>query len=142
MLPPAVAALQFGVVGSTALYTDRYELTMLSSALRDGSAHRRCVFEAFTRRLPEGRRYGVVAGFASTSNRAAGQRYGVPTTGTAAHAFILLHETEAAAFRGQLAALGPATTLLVDTYDIAAGIRAAVEAAGPRLGAIRIDSGD
>src|SRR5205823_13264418 len=59
---PGVAALQFGLVGSTALYTDRYELTMLSTALRDGSAHRRCVFEAFTRRLPEGRRYGVVAG--------------------------------------------------------------------------------
>jgi len=255
-------------MGSTALFTDRYELTMLSSALRDGSASRRCVFEVFARRLPEGRRYGVVAGtarlldaieafrfeadeldflasagvidadtgrwladyrfggnidgypegelyfpgspvltvegsfaeavvletlslsvlnhdsavasaaarmvtaagdrpviemgsrrtheeaalaaaraaylagFASTSNLAAGLRHGVPTAGTAAHAFILLHETEAAAFRGQVAALGPQTTLLVDTYDIAQGIRAAVDAAGPSLGAVRIDSGD
>jgi len=255
-------------MGSTALFTDRYELTMLSSALRDGSASRRCVFEVFARRLPEGRRYGVVAGtarlldaiegfrlepdeldflasagvidadtgrwladyrfggnidgypegelyfpgspvltvegsfaeavvletlslsvlnhdsavasaatrmvtaagdrpviemggrrtheeaavaaaraaylagFASTSNLAAGLRYGVPTAGTAAHAFILLHETEAAAFRGQVATLGPQTTLLVDTYDIAQGIRAAVDAAGPSLGAVRIDSGD
>jgi len=255
-------------VGSTALYTDRYELTMLSSALRDGSAQRRCVFEVFARRLPEGRRYGVVAGtgrlldaiesfrfdaeeldflartgaidadtrdwladyrfggdvegypegelyfpgspvltvagsfaeavvletlalsvlnhdcavasaaarmvtaagdrpviemgsrrtheesavaaaraaylagFASTSNLAAGQRYGVPTAGTAAHAFILLHESEEAAFRAQVAALGRGTTLLVDTYDIAPGIRTAVEVAGPELGAIRIDSGD
>src|SRR3954465_14541758 len=47
---------------TTALLTDRYELTMLGSALRDGTAERRCVFEAFARRLPDGRRYGVVAG--------------------------------------------------------------------------------
>lgn len=47
---------------STALFTDRYELTMLQAALRSGKAHRRCVFEVFTRQLPAGRRYGVVAG--------------------------------------------------------------------------------
>jgi nicotinate phosphoribosyltransferase len=44
------------------LLTDRYELTMLSAALRDGTAHRRSTFELFARRLPDGRRYGVVAG--------------------------------------------------------------------------------
>jgi nicotinate phosphoribosyltransferase len=44
------------------LLTDRYELTMLSAALRDGTAHRRSVFELFARKLPDGRRYGVVAG--------------------------------------------------------------------------------
>ena len=49
-------------MGSIALFTDRYELTMLASALRDGSHRRQCVFELFARRLPEGRRYGVVAG--------------------------------------------------------------------------------
>ena len=47
---------------STALHTDRYELTMLDAALRDGTAHRRCVFELFGRRLSGGRRFGVVAG--------------------------------------------------------------------------------
>ena len=254
-------------MSSTALLTDRYELTMLASALRDGSAGRQCVFELFTRRLPDGRRYGVVAGtgrllealeafrfgpdelaaleragldgallealagwrftgdvdgypegelffpgspvltvtssfgeavlletlalsifnhdsavasaaarmvvaagdrpliemgsrrtheqaavgaaraaylagFASTSNLEAGRRYGIPTSGTAAHAFTLLHDSEAAAFQAQLATLGVGTTLLVDTYDIAQGIRAAVEVAGPELGAVRIDSGD
>jgi nicotinate phosphoribosyltransferase len=46
----------------TALLTDKYELTMLSAALRDGTAHRRTTFEVFARRLPDGRRYGVVAG--------------------------------------------------------------------------------
>jgi nicotinate phosphoribosyltransferase len=66
----------------------------------------------------------------------------VPTAGTAAHAFTLLHDDERAAFEAQVAALGPQTTLLVDTYDITHGIDLAVEVAGPSLGAIRIDSGD
>lgn len=252
----------------TGLLTDHYELTMLRAALRDGTAHLPCVFEAFARRLPDGRRYGVVAGtgrlleaiqafrydsdvlahlvreevldedtcaylegyrfsghisgyaegetyfpgspvltvestfaeavlletltlsvlnhdsavasaaarvasaagdrpciemgsrrtheaaavasaraaylagFASTSNLAAGHRYGVPTTGTAAHSWTLLHEKEADAFRAQVDALGTSTTLLVDTYDITAGVRTAIEVAGPGLGAVRIDSGD
>jgi nicotinate phosphoribosyltransferase len=253
---------------STALLTDRYELTMLGSALRDGTAQRNCVFEVFARRLPDGRRYGVVAGtarlldaiaeftfddavlellrrdsviddttadylagyrfrgdvdgypegelyfpyspvltvegtfaeavvletlalsvlnhdtavasaaarmvtaaagrpiiemggrrtheqaavaaaraaylagFASTSNLEAARRYGLPTAGTAAHAFTLLHDDERAAFTAQVEALGPGTTLLVDTYDITRGIDLAVDVAGPSLGAIRIDSGD
>ncbi|MEV4413905.1 nicotinate phosphoribosyltransferase [Catellatospora sp. NPDC049609] len=254
--------------GAPALLTDHYELTMISAALRDGSAHRRSVFEVFARRLPQGRRYGVVAGtgrlleqlaaftfhpdevdflrrtgvvdeptaqwladyrfsgdldgyaegelffpnspiltvsgtfaecviletlilsvlnhdcaiaaaaarmvtaargrpliemgsrraheeaavasaraaylagFASTSNLAAGMRYGIPTAGTAAHAFTLLHDDEKAAFGSQVAALGEQTTLLVDTYDISQGIRNAIAVAGPGLRAVRIDSGD
>src|SRR5690349_24930917 len=46
----------------TSLFTDQYELTMVAAALADGTAGRRCTFEVFARRLPEGRRYGVVAG--------------------------------------------------------------------------------
>ncbi|HEY1487533.1 MAG TPA: nicotinate phosphoribosyltransferase [Micromonosporaceae bacterium] len=252
----------------TPLMTDHYELTMVNAALRDGSARRPCVFEVFARRLPTGRRYGVVAGtgrlidtladfrfgaddiaflleakvvddataawladyrfsgdisgyaegelffpgspiltvsggfaecvvletlilsifnfdcaiaaaaarmvtaargrpliemgsrranesaavagaraaylagFASTSNLAAGRAYGIPTTGTAAHAFTLLHTDETTAFAAQVAALGKQTTLLVDTYDISQGIRNAIAVAGPDLQAIRIDSGD
>ena len=251
-----------------ALLTDRYELTMLAAALADGTADRDCVFEVFARRLPHGRRYGVVAGtgrflealagfrfgddelaalqeqgltdpalldwladvsftgdvegyaegelyfpgspvltvratfgqavlletlvlsilnhdsaiasaaarmigaaggrpciemgsrrtheeaavaaaraawltgFASTSNLAAGARYGVPTAGTSAHAFTLLHDDEASAFRAQVDALGVGTTLLVDTYDTMQGIRTAIEVAGTGLGAVRLDSGD
>ncbi|GIE81399.1 nicotinate phosphoribosyltransferase [Actinoplanes philippinensis] len=251
-----------------ALMTDQYELTMVSAALRDGTADRHCVFEVFARRLPTGRRYGVVAGtgrlielirdfrfepgeieflrsagivddaaatwlsgyrfsgeiegygegelffpgspiltvtgkfaecvvletlilsvlnhdcaiaaaaarmvtaargrpiiemgsrrthehaavaaaraaylagFASTSNLAAGRAYGIPTTGTSAHAFTLLHDDEPAAFASQVAALGKNTTLLVDTYDISQGIRNAIAVAGPDLRAVRIDSGD
>ena len=87
-------------------------------------------------------RAAFIAGFASTSNLAAGDRWGVPTTGTAAHAFTLVHDDEEAAFRAQVAGLGRSTTLLVDTYDVLEGIRRAVEIAGPELGAIRLDSGD
>jgi nicotinate phosphoribosyltransferase len=87
-------------------------------------------------------RAAYIAGFSTTSNLAAGARYGVPTTGTAAHAFTLVHHDERAAFAAQVEALGQGTTLLVDTYDVERGIRLAVEVAGPDLGAIRLDSGD
>jgi nicotinate phosphoribosyltransferase len=251
---------------STALLTDHYELTMLQAALRSGTAHRRAVFELFPRRLPEGRRYGVVAGvgraldaieafrfdasvlealtdvvdaptrewlasyrfsgdvwgyaegeayfphspvlivestfaeavlletvllsiynhdsaiaaaasrmtlvagdrpciemgsrrtheeaavaaaraayvagFTASSNLAARHRYGVPSTGTSAHSFTLLHDSEADAFRAQVDSLGAGTTLLVDTYDIAEAVALGVSVAGPSLGAVRIDSGD
>lgn len=253
---------------STALLTDRYELTMLDAALRDGTAQLPTVFEVFARRLPDGRRYGVVAGlgrlldviarfrftpdvlawlddagvvsaatltwlehhrfrgdvvgyregelylpespvltvrgtfaeaviletvvlsvlnhdsaiasaaarmvtaagdrplmefggrraheaaavtaaraayvagFAGTSNLEAGRRYGIPTMGTSAHAFTLVHTDEQAAFASQIAALGSTTTLLVDTYDTFDGLDRAVAAGGTDLGAIRIDSGD
>jgi nicotinate phosphoribosyltransferase len=253
---------------STALLTDRYELTMLTAALRSGAAGRRAVFEVFARALPHGRRYGVVAGtgrfldalerfrfgpeelaflrdggivdeaalryladyrftgdiwgygegdcyfpgspilvveapfaqavvletlalsilnhdsaiasaasrmvtaadgrpiiemgsrrthemaavasaraayiagFATTSNLRAGHDYGIPTSGTSAHAFSLVHDSERDAFAAQLTALGTGTTLLVDTFDVDRAVRTAVELAGPGLGAVRIDSGD
>lgn len=256
------------VAPSTALLTDRYELTMLDAALRDGTAARHCVFELFARRLPGARRFGVVAGtgrllaalqdfrfgedelrflrdervvsaetlaflesyrfsgsitgyaegelyfpgspiltvegsfaeaviletlalsvlnhdsavanaaarmsiaagdrplaemgsrraaeqsavaaaraayitgFAATSNLEAGRRWGIPTMGTAAHAWTLLHDSEEAAFRSQIEALGTDTTLLIDTYDIREGVAAAVRVAGTSLGGVRIDSGD
>jgi nicotinate phosphoribosyltransferase len=253
---------------NTGLLTDHYELTMLRAALHSGTARRRAVFEMFARQLPDGRRYGVVAGtgrlldalerfrfsdaelsflersgiavgpaldylrgyrfagsiwgyaegdcyfpgspilvvegtfaeaviletialsifnhdsaiasaasrmvtaaggrpliemgsrrthelsavaaaraayiagFTSTSNLRAGYQYRVPTSGTSAHAFSLLHDTEAQAFGAQLDTLGTGTTLLVDTYDVATAVKTAVQLAGPELGAIRIDSGD
>ncbi|BBY52245.1 nicotinate phosphoribosyltransferase [Mycolicibacterium arabiense] len=92
-------------------------------------------------------RAAYLAGFSGSSNLAAEQRHGVPTMGTSAHAFTLLHASasgtdEKAAFAAQVDALGVGTTLLVDTYDIATGVANAVAVAGPELGAVRIDSGE
>ncbi|WP_375003780.1 nicotinate phosphoribosyltransferase [Aeromicrobium sp. CTD01-1L150] len=83
-----------------------------------------------------------IAGFATTSNLEAGRTYGVPTSGTSAHSFTLLHDTERDAFTAQVESLGAGTTLLVDTYDIGEAVRTGVEVAGTGLGAVRIDSGD
>lgn len=87
-------------------------------------------------------RAAYIAGFGATSNLEAGRRWGIPTMGTAAHAWTLLHDTEEAAFRAQIEALGVETTLLVDTYDTREGVATAVRVAGTRLGGVRIDSGD
>jgi nicotinate phosphoribosyltransferase len=87
-------------------------------------------------------RAAYIAGFASSSNLAAGHRYGIPTTGTSAHAFTLLHDSERDAFTAQVVSLGIGTTLLVDTYDLTEAVETAVEIAGRELGAVRIDSGD
>jgi nicotinate phosphoribosyltransferase len=111
------------------------------------AAHGRPLVEMGSRRTHEraavaSARAAYLAGFSVTSNLRAGYQYGIPTSGTSAHAFTLLHDDEQRAFAAQLDALGEGTTLLVDTYDVPAAIRAAVEIAGPGLGAIRIDSGD
>ena len=87
-------------------------------------------------------RAAYIAGFASTSNLHARFTYGVPSGGTSAHAFTLVHDSERHAFLSQLSSLGTGTTLLVDTYDVARAVRTAVEVAGTSLGAVRIDSGD
>lgn len=87
-------------------------------------------------------RAAIIAGFDSTSNLAAGRRYGLKTVGTAAHSFTLLHDTEREAFEAQIASMGEGTALLVDTYDVEAAVRTAVELAGDKLGAVRLDSGD
>ena len=92
-------------------------------------------------------RAAYLAGVDLTSNLEAARAYGVPSAGTAAHAFTLSFahadgSDERAAFAAQIEALGVGTTLLVDTYDITTGVKNAIEVAGPELGAVRIDSGD
>jgi nicotinate phosphoribosyltransferase len=87
-------------------------------------------------------RAAYIVGFSSTSNLQAGYQYQIPTSGTSAHAFTLLHDDERHAFAAQVDALGPGTTLLADTYDVATAVATAVAVAGPELGAVRIDSGD
>lgn len=125
-----------------------HDCAIASAASRmTNAAGRRPIIEMGSRRTHEhaavaAARAAYIAGFSSTSNLMAGHQYGIPTAGTAAHAFTLLHDSERAAFEAQIASLGPETTLLVDTYDVAEAVRTAVELAGPKLGAVRIDSGD
>lgn len=114
------------------------------------AAHGRPLLEMGARRTHEeaavaAARAAVVGGFAATSVLEAGRRYGIKAIGTAAHSFTLLHDSEEEAFAAQVAALGPGTTLLVDTYDVERGVERAVAAArtaGGELGAVRLDSGD
>lgn len=125
-----------------------YDCAIASAAARMVSAASgRPLVEMGSRRTGErsavaAARAAFIAGFDATSNLEAGRSWGIPTMGTAAHAFTLLHDSEEAAFRAQVDALGPGTTLLVDTYDVAQAVDLAVRVAGPALGAVRIDSGD
>lgn len=125
-----------------------YDTSVASAAARMVSVSLgRPVAEMGSRRTGEhsavaAARAAYIAGFSSTSNLEAGRSWGIPTMGTAAHSFMLAHDSEADAFRAQVAAFGPGTTLLVDTYDVPTGIALAVKIAGPGLGSIRIDSGD
>lgn len=114
------------------------------------AAHGRPCLEMGARRTHEGAavaaaRAAVVAGFSGTSDLEAARTHGLTPIGTAAHSFTLLHDDEEAAFEAQIAALGPGTTLLVDTYNVERGVERAVAAArkaGGELGAVRLDSGD
>ncbi len=125
-----------------------YDSSVASAASRMVSAARgRPLAEMGSRRTGEhsavaAARAAYIAGFGATSNLEAGRSWGIPTMGTAAHTFTMLHDSEEEAFRAQIDALGPGTTLLVDTYDVAAGVATAVRVAGPDLGAVRLDSGD
>ena len=131
-----------------ALSVFNYDSAVASAAARMVSAAGgRPLSEMGSRRTGErsavaAARAAYIAGFAATSNLQAGREWGIPTMGTAAHAFTLLFDSEEDAFRAQVDAMGPGTTLLVDTYDIPRGVETAVRVAGTALGAVRIDSGD
>jgi nicotinate phosphoribosyltransferase len=144
------------VLETLALSIFNHDTAIASAAARMVSAAgQRPLIEMGSRRTHEraavaAARAAYIAGFTATSNLEAERRYGIPTVGTAAHAFTMLHTqrdgspemTELTAFRAQVEALGVHTTLLVDTYDVTTGVANAVAAAGATLGAVRIDSGE
>lgn len=130
-----------------------HDSAIASAAARmTSAADGRRIIEMGSRRTHEeaavaAARAAYLTGFDATSNVEATRRHGVPSAGTSAHSFTLLHTgpegpDEAAAFRSQVDTLGVDTTLLVDTYDITRGVETAIEVAGPGLGGVRIDSGD
>ena len=130
------------------LSTLNYDSAVASAASRMRSAAgTRFLAEMGGRRTNEqaavaAARAAYIAGFDATSNLEAGRSWGIPTMGTAAHAFTLLHDNETDAFKAQVETFGTGTTLLVDTYNTDEGVRKAIEIAGTELGAVRIDSGD
>ena len=136
------------VLETLALSIFNHDCAVASAASRMvTAAGARPIIEMGSRRTHEvaavaAARAAYLAGFTATSNLRAGMAYGIPTAGTSAHAFTLVHDDERQAFAAQVASLGAGTTLLVDTYDVAEAVRTAVELAGPGLGAVRIDSGD
>jgi len=86
-------------------------------------------------------RAAYLAGASGTSFVEAGQQFGIPLTGTMAHSWVLAAATEREAFTSYAAIFDPHTVLLLDTFDVEAALRAAIDA-GMRPAAVRIDSGD
>jgi nicotinate phosphoribosyltransferase len=93
-------------------------------------------------------RAAYIGGCAGTSNLQAGQRFGIPVSGTQAHSWIMFFETEAEAFRTYAKVMPNNGVFLVDTYDSIEGTRRAIEAArqlrrqGHEMIGVRLDSGD
>lgn len=90
-------------------------------------------------------RGAYVGGVAGTSNMLAQKYYQIPATGTMAHAFVMMFESELEAFEHYACAMPQNGVFLVDTYDSLQGVRHAIQAcrkAGTVLKAIRLDSGD
>ncbi len=89
-----------------------------------------------------------LAGFAATSNVRAGKRFGIPVSGTMAHAFVTAFDNELEAFRAYGTSFPEATIFLIDTYDTLTGARNAATVAkemqqqGRRALGVRLDSGD
>jgi nicotinate phosphoribosyltransferase len=86
-------------------------------------------------------RAAFVGGCSATSFLEAGQRFGIPVSGTMAHSWVMAFPDELEAFKEYAAAFGDEAVLLLDTYDTAAAARL-VAASGLKPGAVRLDSGN
>ena len=93
-------------------------------------------------------RAAYVGGCAGTSNLQAGQRFGIPVSGTQAHSWIMFFENEREAFEAYAKAMPNNCVFLVDTYNSLDGVRHAIDAArhlrknGYEMIGVRLDSGD
>ncbi|GMA17509.1 nicotinate phosphoribosyltransferase [Deinococcus metallilatus] len=94
-------------------------------------------------------RAAFVGGAVGTSNVEAGREFGLPLTGTHAHAWVESFPDELAAFRAYAALYPDSTTLLLDTVDTlrsglpnALTVARELRAAGHELRGVRLDSGD
>jgi nicotinate phosphoribosyltransferase len=93
-------------------------------------------------------RAACVGGCAGTSNLQAGQRFGIPVSGTQAHSWIMFFESESEAFEAYAKAMPNNCVFLVDTYNSLEGVRHAIDVArqlrknGHEMIGVRLDSGD
>jgi nicotinate phosphoribosyltransferase len=93
-------------------------------------------------------RAAYVGGCAGTSNLQAGERFGIPVSGTQAHSWIMFFETEREAFETYAKAMPNNCVFLVDTYNSIEGVRHAIDVAsqlrkeGHEMIGVRLDSGD
>jgi nicotinate phosphoribosyltransferase len=93
-------------------------------------------------------RAACIGGCAGTSNLQAGQRFGIPVSGTQAHSWVMFFENESEAFQAYAKAMPNNCVFLVDTYNSLDGVRHAIDAArrlrqnGHEMIGVRLDSGD
>src|SRR4030095_1231443 len=93
-------------------------------------------------------RAAFVGGCAGTSNLQAGERFGIPVSGTQAHSWIMFFEGENEAFEAYARAMPNNCIFLVDTYNSLDGVRHAIVVArqlrknGHEMIGVRLDSGD
>jgi nicotinate phosphoribosyltransferase len=91
-------------------------------------------------------RASAIAGFSATSNTEGARRYGLTAAGTMAHSFIEAFASEQDAFTAFAQQFPGRTTFLVDTYDTARGVQAAIDVITrlqlPGPVGVRLDSGD
>jgi nicotinate phosphoribosyltransferase len=96
----------------------------------------------------KGARAAYVGGAVGTSMVLAGREFGIPLSGTMAHAYVMRFDEEIDAYRTFARDFGERSMLLIDTYDTLEGARLVVEVArelaaeGIRIGGVRLDSGD
>ena len=97
-----------------------------------------------------GARAAYIGGCVSTACALADRDYGVPATGTMAHSWVQVFDTEYEAFKNYALTYPGNSIFLVDTYNVVkSGIPNAIQVArevlepmGQRLKGVRIDSGD
>ena len=93
-------------------------------------------------------RAAYIGGCAGTSNLQAGERFGIPVSGTQAHSWIMFFENESEAFGEYAKAMPNNCVFLVDTYNSLEGVRRAINVArqlrkeGHEMIGVRLDSGD
>ncbi len=149
MLRVTAPIIEAQIVETFLLATINFQTLIASKAARVVTAAAgRGVVEFGTRRAHGSEaglfaaRAAYIAGCAGTSNVEAGHLFGIPTFGTLAHSFIMSFDTEDEAFRAFLKVFPDTATVLVNTYDTLAAVERLARDYGPRIQAVRLDSGD